>query len=677
MIAALPATLADADIVKVEAARAAFAALTEKQKLVVSNVSALEAAEMIISDAENDLAEVAAATPTQIVADYALDTMGGTFAWAYQVGEDTTLFDLATNRLLIQKLASAPRNLVVSSVQFPSINMQVSVNFGITPVGVTPSIYGTPTVPANLSEYTANASYVLPFMGYTMLFTAPDTSLRMHFVMNYVEVTSLPADLKPALANANMGVLYANLTGADLSITWGEVHATSDPSAYEKLIIDATGKVTAIVNEFLPGDALIIPTGGYLWSPGLNDLPGAADSCSYDLRTGLALNDTIQIEKGLIGRMFPAFALSGAITETNILPTMLWNTTNPAVISALGVIVTPLLDTEVTLSVTINGALTSETFDVTVLGRTPITVAEAIAQIDANPGQILVVDGIIIGVTADGYYYIADATGSLYIRAKYATGGLAIGDSVRIRGTGTVYLGYDKQYVRQISGNYSVAKIDELVHANPLPVTVATFTDLPMLSGTEVMSEADVAAVKANAFYGKYLQITGYLTIQGSYNDVYLAASLDEGAAKIAIYYQSVDQDELKLLVGKQVTLGGVLYSYHGLNGWSLGYLEDFSFVTPLTDLEKENYAKAEIEKVLTEGMNVTKTLAFFAATEYENALPGATYAFSSSQVGVIANDGTFAVPAVDTAVVITITVTFSETHTKVFVYNVTAKAAA
>lgn len=677
LIAALPATLTDADIAKVEEARAAFTALTEKQKLVVSNQAVLETAEAVISDAESDLAEIAAAAPAQILADYALDTLGGTFAWSYQTGEDASLFDLSTNKMLIQKLASAPRILVVSSVQFPSINAQVTVNFGITPVGVTPSIYGTPTVPVNLSDYTANASYVLPFMGYTMMFTAPDTSLRMHFVMNYVEVTGLPYDLKPVLANANMGVLYANLTGAELSITWGDVYATSDPAAYEKLIIDATGKVTAIVGEFLPADALIIPAGGYLWSPGLNDLPGSADSCSYDMRTGLAVNDVIQIQKGLISRMFPGFALSGSITPANILPTMLWNTTKPAVISTVGLIITPLLDTEVTLSVTINGVLTGEAFDVLVLGRTPITVAEAIAQIDANPGQILVVDGIIIGVTEDGYYYIADATGSLYIRAKYATGGLSIGDSVRIRGTGTVYLGYDKQYVRQISGNYSVALVDGLVHVNPLSVTTATFADLPMLSGTEIMTPEDVAAVKANAFYGKYLQITGYLTIQGSYNDVYLTASLDEGAAKIGVYYQSVDQEELKLLVGRQVTLGGVIYNYHGLNGWSLGYLDDFSFVTPLTDLEKENYAKAEIEQVVTEAMNVTKTLAFFTATEYENALPETTYAFSSSQVGIIANNGTFTAPAVDTAVVITIVVTFSETHNKTFVYNVTAKPAA
>ncbi|MGD9605590.1 MAG: InlB B-repeat-containing protein [Bacilli bacterium] len=302
---------------------------------------------------------------------------------------------------------------------------------------------------------------------------------------------------------------------------------------------------------------------------------------------------------------------------------------------------------------------------------TPISVAEVLTVMDTNPGQKVAFEGIIIGTTLDNFFFVADETGAVYVR--FAVGTFQVGDNVRVDGTANVYLESNKQYTRQVSSVTSVIKLDELVYDNPLATTTAQIADLQPVGTTEVLTAEEIAAVKANTLYGKYISVTGYVTIQGTFSNVYLATTLEVGAPKLYVYYQSRGQDELKFLVGKQVTLFGTIYNYDGNDKWALTYLGDLDIT--LTDLEKEAMMQEEIEGVISEGQEVMGNLAFFTASKYQNTFPGVTVAFTSNNTAVISDNGTFTKPATNTPVVITVTVTFSPTHSKVYTYNVTASS--
>jgi uncharacterized repeat protein (TIGR02543 family) len=301
----------------------------------------------------------------------------------------------------------------------------------------------------------------------------------------------------------------------------------------------------------------------------------------------------------------------------------------------------------------------------------PITVAEAITIIDTNPGQVVALSGVIVAVSKDNNYYLADETGIIYVRQNIET--FKVGDHVRVEGGTTLYLESNKQVTRQITGSYAIEKLDEFVHDNPMEVTQAQITDLQSLGTTEVLTAGEIAAVKATALYGKFISVTGYITVQGTFSNVYLATSLEVGAPQLYVYYQSPSQEELKFLVGEQVTLYGTIYNYDGLDKWAFTYFGDLDIT--LTDLEKEAFMQEEIEEVISEGQEVLGNLPFFTTSIYPNVFPGATVAFSSSNTAVIANNGAFTKPATNTPVVITVLVTFSQTHSKTYTYNVIASS--
>ncbi|HOH17981.1 MAG TPA: InlB B-repeat-containing protein, partial [Bacilli bacterium] len=261
----------------------------------------------------------------------------------------------------------------------------------------------------------------------------------------------------------------------------------------------------------------------------------------------------------------------------------------------------------------------------------PNPISQVLSMIDTNPNQLVAIEGVIVGITLDDYFFVADNTGIVYVRFKVGT--FQVGDYVRVDGTATVYLESNKQYTRQISSVTSVVKLDDATHANPLAVTTAQITDLPALGTTEVLTTDEINAVKAHALPGKYLSITGYLTVQGPFSNVYLTTSLDAGAPGLYVYYQSRNQEELKFLIGRQVTLYGTLYNYDGLDKWSFVYLGDLDIT--LNDGEKEELMKEEIEAIITEGQEVMGDLPFFTASQYQNTFPGVVVAFVSNSIDV------------------------------------------
>lgn len=381
-----------------------------------------------------------------------------------------------------------------------------------------------------------------------------------------------------------------------------------------------------------------------------------------------------EVEAMFVGKSFaadlvlPATGLAGG--------TIAWTSGNTAVVANDGKVTIPAVDTDVELTFTITSGEVSEEYKVTVkiLAVTLKTVKEATDALDVADGMVMV-EGVIIGQDVDGYYYLADETGVIYVRHKLADNTLVVGNKVKVTGKGVVFLNSNKQYTRQISGNYSVVKVDEEIHASPLAAVDATIADFDFTIAADQLR----TNVPQEELYGKIVKFNAFITIQGTYKNVYLATSTEEGAPKILVYYKSMGDADLKALVGKQVTITAVVYDYHVADGWRLGFLNregDLAF--ELTEAEKLAIAKDEIEAVVTNDKAVGGDLEFFTDAK-SSLISTAKYTWESNNTAVIANDGKFTAPTTDADVVITVKVfldgnvegTASATHT----YTVKAKA--
>lgn len=357
--------------------------------------------------------------------------------------------------------------------------------------------------------------------------------------------------------------------------------------------------------------------------------------------------------------------------------TITWESKNTSVIGNDGKFTSPTEETEVELEATVKVGDTEQkyTYKVTAIAPTKLTVAELLEAIDDDTAKAVLVEGVIIGRDSSGYFYLADETGVVYTRVKLSDKGVAVGDKVRIIANGGVYDGtnrYNKQFAKD--GNAVVVKVDNEKHDSPLEPVEASISDFD-----HTITKETLAKVKEEELFGKVFEISGYFVLvqSGEYMDLYLAESLDEGADKVRIYHSSMEVDALKMLVGKQVTITAVVYECNPSSGvWNLGFLgREGDLEVTLTDADKEGIAQKEIEAILPEDNILTRDLKFFNNTKYSYVLGNVSYAFLSSQTNVLGNDGKYTAPAEDTTVTLTVTATFSQEHSKVYTYTLTAKA--
>ncbi len=130
-ILALPFSVTQADEASIEAARAAYTALTAVQQGHVQLLVLLEEIELNLEELlYPDLAAISRAVrslPENIVMDYTFPTTGGV-SWAYKAGQDTTYFDLVNG---ISKKVSYKAKLVTLIATCNAESREVTVNFGI------------------------------------------------------------------------------------------------------------------------------------------------------------------------------------------------------------------------------------------------------------------------------------------------------------------------------------------------------------------------------------------------------------------------------------------------------------------------------------------------------------------------------------------------------------------
>ncbi|MFA7435472.1 MAG: immunoglobulin-like domain-containing protein [Bacilli bacterium] len=367
------------------------------------------------------------------------------------------------------------------------------------------------------------------------------------------------------------------------------------------------------------------------------------------------------------------------ITEGTSGGTISWSSGNTDVLDDDGTITTPDNDTEVTLTYTITSGDETETgtVNVTILALQKSTIKEAIDKIDQEE-QMVIIEGVIIGADSDDYYYLADETGVIFVRNKLAADDLVVGNKVRVVATGTIF-NRSSEFTRQVGANYTVTKLDDQIHPSPLEAVDADITDFDFTITADDMA----TKVPQEELYGKLVTITAYFVkrTSGNFTDPYLAVSLEDGAAAMIIHHKSVNRAVFDDLIGKQVTVTGVIYSFNVNSGWRFGFMDrEGDLVVELTEAEKLALAKEEIEAVVSDDKAVSGDLDFFESAKSQ-FIKDAKYTWESNKTDIIANDGTFEAPDADTDVVITVKVfldgntegTPSATHT----YTVKAKAPA
>lgn len=378
-------------------------------------------------------------------------------------------------------------------------------------------------------------------------------------------------------------------------------------------------------------------------------------------------------------------SLDGSSVFSNItLPTSLsefegltvtWASSHPDIISTTGVFNYPEETTEVELTMTLKlGTLEKQSkLKVTAVAPRTMTVAEVHKAIDMNQAKTVLVEGVIIGRDSDGYFYLADETGVIFVRTKLSDFNVAVGDKVKIIADGSFYDGKDR-YGRRLAdgGNAVITKVDNEKHESPLALTDASISDFD-----HTITKSTLKKFKEEELASQLLKISGYFRLikEGSYTNTYLAESMDENAPKMKIYYKSYNVSELNILDGQQVTLIVAVYEvYPESGGWALGFMGREGDVI-LTDEVKEAVARKELDALMPENNNLTEDLDFPAETKYKLIIDNVTYQFISDTPSVLGNDGKFTAPEEDTEVTLTVKAIFSETHEKEFTYTLTAKA--
>lgn len=291
-----------------------------------------------------------------------------------------------------------------------------------------------------------------------------------------------------------------------------------------------------------------------------------------------------------------------------------WTSANTELITNDGKLVKyPLEETAVKLTAVITAGSEKATveIEVKVAALSRISVAEALLLCDSSEKPMIFVEGKLIGLDVDGFGFVADETGVIYVRTKFE--GFKVGDTVKVIGTATVYA--NKQYTRQVADATITATETVVKELTPI---IVTFEDLAKCENND--------DVINNRLYGKLVTITGYVSVRGNYKNAYIASANDAESYAVGCWYKGTDQDGIKALEGKLVTFTAPVYNYSfSDNAWLLGSYTNL--VEGEVKLEKTEGA-ITLQEVLAAEVNTMVT--FDAQVKFVN--PG---------TGVIVTDGT------------------------------------
>lgn len=343
--------------------------------------------------------------------------------------------------------------------------------------------------------------------------------------------------------------------------------------------------------------------------------------------------------------------------------TIVWASSNEAVIGIDGKLTAPAADTNVTLTATITLGDLTETFEVVVLAK-QIPVTSILAAINKAEGTTVAVEGYVTYVVAKGYF-LNDGTASIYVYINAAPAeGIKPGAKVKAIGKKSVYFDLF-QIQTPTSEVIEEAPTGDYDYASKAVESTIDEIDAKASSGAESIGN-----------YGVIYKFSGVVEerVNGKYTDVYL---VDAISGKYVVVYSATDASamaEVKVLVGKTAQVTAIIYDHHSSGYWRvLLYAGSISegVTIELNDQEKVEAVSGLLGNNLVENQEVKADLVLPVD---HSVYPGLTIAWSSSNEDVIAVDGKFVVPAEDTAVTLTAVITLNEATTT-FSVSVLAKA--
>ena len=316
----------------------------------------------------------------------------------------------------------------------------------------------------------------------------------------------------------------------------------------EKMINGQTADITGFVSLY-SGDIQILPLNG---------------DCIVHVKEELTDDQIIaKAEEKVLGYASEEAYAAGIDLATSIPQgaTIAWTSGNPDILANDGKIVNyPLELTEVELTALITvGSKTKEVkVTVKIAAMSPSKSDEIKAACIANEGKAYMFEGVLIALDKSGYGFVADEKGVVYVRYKFND--FAIGDTVRVIGTPTVYT--TKQYTMQFGGSITATKIDKDIKV----------MDPILIHGSDLPKPASQEEALANRYYGLLVKMTitvGYKQV-GNYTNPYI--TYDDGSEGM-YWYSAGKLDDFKAFDGKTITIVAPIYAYFtdGYDMWFLG----------------------------------------------------------------------------------------------------------
>lgn len=327
-----------------------------------------------------------------------------------------------------------------------------------------------------------------------------------------------------------------------------------------------------------------------------------------------------------------------------------WSSNKPDVIDDQGIYKMPNADTEVTMTVTVTSGEVTKTVTLKIIAKgAPITtVKQTIDLIDAADSELVRTVGVVIGFDQNGYYYVADETGVIFVQA--ATEGIAIGDKVEVAGKGKVE-NRSASHLRLIYDPYHVKKVDENKHADPLTYENASVADFDF-----TITASNIAtAVPDEELYGKGLKFDAFIVVKDG--KVYLADSTDAEAQLIYVIEDSMNIGSLRSLSGAKLKMKFLVYRYDVNEGWSLVFLGrqgDIELESDLTEQQRIDIAVEDILGIVKDGADVADDLKFVTFAR-NPMIDGTAYVWTTDKPDIIDSTGKYTAPNDDTAVKITV----------------------
>ena len=322
-----------------------------------------------------------------------------------------------------------------------------------------------------------------------------------------------------------------------------------------------------------------------------------------------------------------------------------WASGNTAIVTDAGVITRPAVGAGnavvvLTATLTVGTETATKDFSLTIKEDDPDALFEDIADIyELTLGDIVEFEGIVSSLFSGGYI-LTDGTDAIVVFNLYSTTPLEpeVGDEVYVKGEFAQYSSHTLYQIAEIVDE-EVLSSDNTV---PLTAIVSTVKDV-----------FDLDAENDMLVHGKLYTVTGIIT-EGLDGYDEEALFITDGDDELLLYGYLTDDSQAAIdaNIGKEVTLTVFYYVLHGTKGPTVGFSGVLADIT-VNEMSDADALANDLESVGSGVPAVTILADLTLPTEGANGTLFTNW--TSSDVAVIANDGTFVARALTT-----VTITFT-----------------